>query len=223
MKLETTNTFLRSFAEFHASVARAGMYNSLAQTLLKIAAPGAPDFYQGAELWDFNLVDPDNRRPVDFAKRRASLASLTTEREGDLTELVSWLIANPQDGRIKLYLTSRALQFRRDRQALFAEGDYLPLTARGQKESHVIAFARAAADQTAVVVTGRFFTRLGDLSQPPMGSKVWGESVLKMDHASAAGTYRDAFTGRLIYAEAELPLAQDFAHLPVALLERVKE
>jgi (1->4)-alpha-D-glucan 1-alpha-D-glucosylmutase len=79
MKLEKTNTFLRSFAEFHAPVARAGMYKLLPQTLLKIAAPSVPDFYQGAELWDFNLVDPDNRRPVDFAKRRASLASLTTE------------------------------------------------------------------------------------------------------------------------------------------------
>ena len=223
LKLEKTNHFLRSFAEFHAPVARAGMYNSLAQTLLKITSPGVPDFYQGAELWDFNLVDPDNRRPVDFAKRRASLASLATDDEGDLTELVSRLVANPQDGRIKLYLTSRALRFRRARQALFAEGDYLPLTARGQKESHVIAFARAAANQTAVVVTGRFFTRLGDLRQPPTGSGVWGESVVEMDHASAAGTYRDVFTGRLIRAESELPLAQVFAHLPVALLERVKE
>jgi (1->4)-alpha-D-glucan 1-alpha-D-glucosylmutase len=223
LELEKTNHFLRSFAEFHAPIARAGIYNSLAQTLLKITSPGVPDFYQGAELWDFNMVDPDNRRPVDFAKRRASLASLATDDDGDLTELVSRLIANPQDGLIKLYLTSRALRFRRACQALFAEGDYLPLTARGQKEGHIVAFARAAANQTVVVVTGRFFTRLGDLSQPPTGSVVWGESVVEMDHASAAGTYRDVFTGRLIRAEAELPLAQVFAHLPVALLERVKE
>jgi (1->4)-alpha-D-glucan 1-alpha-D-glucosylmutase len=228
MKLEMTNRFLMSFAEFHAPVARAGMYNSLAQTLLKIAAPGVPDFYQGAELWDFSLVDPDNRRPVDFANRRASLASLTMEDEGDLTELVSRLIANPQDGRIKLYLTSRALRFRRARQALFAEGAYLPLTARGQKESHLIAFARAAANQTVVVFAGRFFTRLGNLSQPPTGSGVWGESVVELDHASAAGLYREVFTGRLIRAGrggagVELPLAQAFAHLPVALLEPVKE
>jgi (1->4)-alpha-D-glucan 1-alpha-D-glucosylmutase len=228
MKLETTNNFLRSFAEFHAPVARAGMYNSLAQILLKIAAPGVPDFYQGAELWDFNLVDPDNRRPVDFVKRRASLASLTTEDESDLTELVSQLIANPQDGRIKLYLTSRALRFRRARQALFAEGSYLPLTARGQKESHLIAFARAAANQSAVVVTGRFFTQLARLSQPPTGNEVWGETALELNHASAAGLYRDVFTGRLIRAEetgagVELRLAQVFTHLPVALLVRVGE
>jgi (1->4)-alpha-D-glucan 1-alpha-D-glucosylmutase len=227
MKLEKTNRFLRSFAEFHAPIARAGMYNALAQTLLKIAAPGIPDFYQGTELWDFNLVDPDNRRPVDFAKRRALLASLPADGDGDLVELVNQLIANPQDGRIKLYLTNRALRFRRNNQELFAEGDYLPLTARGQKENHVIAFARAAADQSAVIVTGRFFTRLGDLDQPPTGSGVWGDTAVALNHESAAW-YRDVFTGQRIHAKradgrVELPLAQVFAHLPVALLERVKE
>ncbi len=225
LKLEMSNRFLRSFAEFQAPVARAGMYNSLAQTLLKIAAPGVPDFYQGAELWDFNLVDPDNRRPIDFAKRRALLASLPADDDGDLTELVSQLVANPQDGRIKLYLTNRALRFRRRRQALFAEGDYLPLTARGQKADHVIAFARASANQTVVVVTGRFFTRLGDPNQPPTGGGVWGDTAVALNYESGAGWYRDVFTGQRIRAEragggVELPLAQVFAHLPVALLER---
>ena len=226
MKLEKSNGFLRSFAEFHAPIARAGIYNALAQTLLKITAPGVPDFYQGTELWDFNLVDPDNRRPVDFARRHELLTSLAPN-DGDLTELVSRLIANPKDGRIKLYLTSRALRFRRERQPLFAEGAYLPLAASGQKESQVIAFARASADQTAVVVTGRFFTRLGDLDQPPTGSEVWGDSAVALNYESAAGLYRDVFTGRLIRAErigdgVELPLAQVFAHLPLALLERMK-
>jgi (1->4)-alpha-D-glucan 1-alpha-D-glucosylmutase len=228
LKLERANRFPKAFAEFHAAIVRAGVYNSLAQTLLKIASPGAPDFYQGVELWDLSLVDPDNRRPVDFAKRRELLASLSADDERDQTELVSRLIANPQDGRIKLYLTSRALRFRRACQALFAEGSYMPLAARGQKESHVIAFARVLREQAAVVVTGRFFTRLGDLNQPPTGSGVWGDSTLALNHTSAAELYRDVFTGRLIRAEhggagVELPLAQVFAHLPVALLERVKE
>ena len=228
MKLEKTNCFLRSFAEFHAQIARAGMYNALSQTLLKIGAPGVPDFYQGAELWDFSLVDPDNRRPVDFAKRRESLASLPANDDGDLIELLGQLVTNPLDGRIKLYLTSRALRFRRERQALFAEGDYLPLVARGQKESHVIAFARVLREQAAVVVTGRFFTRLGDLNQPPTGSDVWGDSAVALNYVSAAGLYQDVFTGQRIRAEhsgagVELALAQVFAHLPVALLERVRE
>ncbi len=228
MKLEKTNRFLRSFAEFHAQFARAGMYNALSQTLLKIATPGAPDFYQGAELWDFSLVDPDNRRPVDFAKRRESLASLPANDDGDLIELLSQLVTNPQDGRIKLYLTSRALRFNRSRQALFAEGDYLPLAARGRKESHVIAFARVLREQTVVAVTGRFFTRLGDLNQPPTGTGVWGDTAVALNYVSASGLYQDVFTGQRIRAErggagVELPLAQVFAHLPVALLERVEE
>jgi (1->4)-alpha-D-glucan 1-alpha-D-glucosylmutase len=228
MKLERTNRFLRSFAEFHAQIARAGMYNSLAQTLLKITSPGVPDFYQGTELWDFNLVDPDNRRPVDFAKRREALASLPADDDGDPAEFVSRLIANPRDGRIKLYLTSRALRLRRARQALFAEGAYLPLAARGQKENHVVAFARVLREQVAVVVTGRFFTRLGDMNQSPTGSGVWGDSTVALNYTSAAGLYRDLFTGRQIRAErigaeVELPLAQAFSHLPLTLLERVKQ
>jgi (1->4)-alpha-D-glucan 1-alpha-D-glucosylmutase len=111
---------------------------------------------------------------------------------------------------------------------LFAEGDYLPLAARGQKENHVIAFARASANQTALVMTGRFFTRLCDQNQPPTGSGVWGDSAVALNYVSAAGVYRDIFTGQRIRAErtsagVELPLAQVFAHLPVALLENVKE
>ncbi|MGH9768276.1 MAG: malto-oligosyltrehalose synthase [Blastocatellia bacterium] len=228
LKLEMDNRFLKAFAEFHAPIVRAGIYNALAQTLLKITAPGVPDFYQGTELWDFNLVDPDNRRPVDFAKRRELLASLPADDDGDLIEPVSRLIANPRDGRIKLYLTSRALRFRRGRQALFSEGDYLPLAARGPKESHVVAFARVLREQVAVVVTGRFFTRLGDLNQPPAGADVWGDSTVALNYVSADGLYREVFTGqriRVVRANAgvELPLAQVFAHLPLALLERVKE
>lgn len=228
LKPEKANPFLKAFAEFHAPIVRAGIYNSLAQTLLKITSPGAPDFYQGAELWDLSLVDPDNRRSVDFAKQRELLASLPTEDEGDPTELISRLTADPRDGLIKLYLTSRALRFRRARPALFAEGCYLPLAARGEKGNHVIAFARALGKQAAVVVTGRFFTRLGDLNQPPTGREVWGDSDLALNHTSIGGLYRDVFTGRLIRAGydgagVEIPLAEVFAHLPVALLERLRE
>ncbi len=198
LKPGNANRFLKLFAEFHAPIARCGIYNSLSQTLLKITAPGVPDFYQGTELWDFSLVDPDNRRPVDFAKRRESLASLPPDGDEDQIEFVSRVNANPQDGRIKLYLTNRALRFRRGRQSLFAEGDYQPLAAQGPRENHVIAFARTNAEQTAVVIAGRFFTRLGDMIQTPTGSDVWGDSSVVLDNLSAAGLYRDAITGQLI-------------------------
>src|SRR5262249_55510889 len=127
LKPEKTNRFLKTFTEFHGPIARAGMFNSLVQTLLKITAPGVPDFYQGTELWDFSLVDPDNRRPVDYALRQKLLVSLPANNHGDRTTLVRQFLANPRDGRIKLYLTSRALRFRRDHQDLFATGNYLPL------------------------------------------------------------------------------------------------
>jgi (1->4)-alpha-D-glucan 1-alpha-D-glucosylmutase len=231
LKPDKANRFLNTFSEFLAPILRAGIYNSLAQTLLKIASPGAPDFYQGTELWDLSLVDPDNRRPVDFAKRRLLLASLSLkneeEDEGSLTEIVSRLISDPWDGRIKLYLTSRALRFRRARQALFAEGSYLPLAARGRKENHVIAFARILRERIVVIVTGRFFTRLGAPNQPPTGGGIWGDSSVALDYPASDGLYRDVLTGRLIRAERDgagidLPLGQVFAHLPVAMLERVK-
>ncbi len=228
LKPDRTNRFLKAFDTFQAPVARAGIYNALAQTLLKITAPGVPDFYQGTELWDLNLVDPDNRRQVDYASRRILLDSLVAAGSGDLTTLVSRLVACPEDGRIKLYLTNRTLRFRGDHQSLFAEGDYLPLVARGQKENHVIAFARVLREQAALVVSGRFFTRLGDVNQPPTGSAVWGDTTVTLDHESAYGWYRDVITGQRVRtkrngAGIELPLAQVFAHLPLALLERVKE
>jgi (1->4)-alpha-D-glucan 1-alpha-D-glucosylmutase len=105
---------------------------------------------------------------------------------------------------------------------LFAEGNYLPLASRGKKEGHVIAFARMLRERIAVIVTGRFFSRLGDLNHPPTGNEVWGDSSVALDFPGAAGLYRDALTGRLIHAGASLPLAEVFAHLPLALLERVK-
>src|SRR5262249_10518602 len=225
---EKPNRCLKAFSEFHAPIARAGMFNSLAQTLLKITAPGVPDFYQGTELWDFSLVDPDNRRPVDYALRQKLFASLPADDDGDRTTFVRRLLTNPQDGGIKLYLTSRALRFRRAHQDLFAIGDYRPLNARGQKENHVISFARISGDQTVVVATGRFFTRLGDTKQLPLGSDVWGDTAVTLEHELTPVWYRDILTGQQVRAEhngsgIELPLAQVFAHLPLALLEQVKE
>ena len=226
LKPEKTNRFLKAFSEFHAPIARAGIFNSLAQTLLKITAPGVPDFYQGTELWDFSLVDPDNRRPVDYALRRKLLASFPQDDQIDLATFVLQLLAHPRDGRIKLYVTSRALRFRRNRQDLFAKGTYLPLASHGQRENHVLSFARTLGDQNVLILAGRFFTRLGDAKQLPIGKEAWGDTVVTLHHAFAAGWYRNIFTGERVHAEQkgneiELSLAQAFAHLPVALLEQV--
>lgn len=222
------NDFLRDFCEFQAGVARAGVFNSLAQTLLKITAPGIPDFYQGSELWDFNLVDPDNRRPVDYEQRRNLLAALKNAlREASdfsaRAKLIEQLTAHPDDGRIKLYVTNRALCFRRSHRDLFLHGNYLPLATSGALQDHVIAFARSLGDQKVIVATGRFFTRLLT-SGLPVG-QVWEGNTLELSD-EFAGCYRNVLTGQQSCAEKHgdsyvLPMADSFAHLPIALLERI--
>src|SRR3989440_238546 len=153
------NKFLATFLPVVKEIACLGAINSLAQTLLKITSPGVPDVYQGTEIWDFSLVDPDNRRPVNFAERREILNDLEAQSSsGDLLSLCSDLLANYSNGRIKLWTTMRALQFRRDNPELFRASPYLPIDAIGEKQEHVISFAREASsapvsgDQTMVIV-----------------------------------------------------------------------
>src|SRR6185437_2185939 len=160
LKPDPENTFLADFVSFRRSIAMAGILNSLSQTLIKAGSPGVPDFYQGTELWDYNLVDPDNRRPVDFAIRRAMLEEIIHEADRDRVKLVEKLIASPHDGRIKMYVIHRVLQFRRDHPELFATGAYAPLEAAGEYARHVVAFARRVERESVIVVAGRFFTSL---------------------------------------------------------------
>jgi (1->4)-alpha-D-glucan 1-alpha-D-glucosylmutase len=118
------NEFLETFIPFQRKVAYYGIFNSLSQTLIKITSPGVPDFYQGAELWDLNLVDPDNRRPVDFSTRRSLLRNITEETQADLLSLVSSLLRGREDGRIKLFLISTALETGSD-MVIFSKGAHI--------------------------------------------------------------------------------------------------
>ncbi len=120
-----------------------GALNSLAQALLKLTIPGVPDIYQGNEMFDFSLVDPDNRRPVDYPLRQRALEDLLErKRSGDLTALCRELLGNYRDGRIKLWTTVEALLFRRDNPELLTQGSYRALAASGAADQHVVAFAR---------------------------------------------------------------------------------
>src|SRR5262249_30913368 len=124
--------FLDELLAFQRRVAFFGYFNSLAQVLLKLTCPGVPDLYQGTELWDFSLVDPDNRRPIDYRTRREVLAELRHRIAGaghDLTGLTDELLAGLPDGRIKLFLVHQTLSFRRAYPEVFARGEYLPLEA----------------------------------------------------------------------------------------------
>jgi len=221
------NQFPGEFRRFVETLVHAGMWNSLSQTLLKVASPGVPDFYQGSELWSFSLVDPDNRRPVDYGKRRCLLERLRALEAQNMERLLAYLMEHPKDGAVKLYVTSRALQFRKAHRLLFSKGSYVPLHGAGDRQGHIVAFARMLGYHTTVAVAGRYFMRLGAGSRSPLGESAWGDSVLVLRRELGQSVYRDVFTHRLLEVESRrgrpvLPLAKIFSHLPVALLEGVE-
>jgi (1->4)-alpha-D-glucan 1-alpha-D-glucosylmutase len=164
--------FLREVSAFVTRIGRAGALNSLQQTVLRLASPGIPDLYQGTELWDFSLVDPDNRRPVDFAKREAWLAQTPP----------SEFLANWHDGRVKLAVVQRVLALRAHLPELLSQGTYLALEVRGTQASNVIAFARRHGNAWAVVVASRLAAGLldedGDL--PMVDPANWGDTAIAM-------------------------------------------
>jgi (1->4)-alpha-D-glucan 1-alpha-D-glucosylmutase len=221
---ERSAAFIEDLSEFVRMPTRAGLLNSLSQTLLKTTAPGVPDFYQGTELWSFTLVDPDNRRQVDYEQRRSLLASMHEAGAGDTSAFVNELLERPEDGRVKMYVTSRALNFRRERAELFSRGRYLPLNARGRRAGNVIAFARARGEEACVAIAARFFTRLGVGFEGSLAlsAEAWGDTTLPLDE-SGAGRWRDAFTGREFDANegGALRLSEVLSPLPVALLSRI--
>jgi (1->4)-alpha-D-glucan 1-alpha-D-glucosylmutase len=220
-------TFMEELERFVAPLVPAGFVNSLAQTLLKLTAPGVPDIYQGTDLWDFSLVDPDNRRPVDFARRRKALAELQQSLEASgIQELVKELIRNPGDGRIKLFLIQQTLQFRREHPGLFQEGSYVPVLATGPQAKHVCAFARTMGGATAIVVVPRLVMGLtAGQGGPPVGEAIWQDTQLVLPKAQAGRAFQDVFTGKVLCADANsatasLRLADVLSTLPVALLAR---
>ncbi|MGB9803784.1 malto-oligosyltrehalose synthase, partial [Desulfofundulus sp.] len=219
---EEGNGFLKDFLEFQKIIAFYGALSSLAQVLLKITSPGVPDFYQGTELWNFSLVDPDNRRPVDFPLRVRLLSELQErEKQCGPLSLAEELLSTWPDGRLKLYLTYKALHFRRNHRRLFQAGEYIPLAATGPRHRHVCAFARRAGDDLFLVAVPRLLAQLTPHPtelKPPLGEKIWGETALAMPF-QAAGHWTNVFTGERIQTEGEnLPLAKVFSHFPVALL-----
>jgi (1->4)-alpha-D-glucan 1-alpha-D-glucosylmutase len=216
------NLFPVEVAELARRMARFGFLNSLAQTLCKLTAPGMPDIYQGNELWDWSLVDPDNRRPVDYELRRRLLADVKAWSPENLPVA----LASLEDGRCKLYVTFKALQFRRTNEALFRDGSYVALRASGEYATHVIAYARKLGDQLAIVVVPRLTARLlGAREMLPLGVEVWAETRVEIP-ARVCGTVdrlRNVLTGESVSFSGEgderhLRLADLLTSFPVALL-----
>jgi (1->4)-alpha-D-glucan 1-alpha-D-glucosylmutase len=188
--------FLDDFRQFQKKVAYFGMINGLSQTLLKIASPGVPDFYQGSEVWDLRLVDPDNRGPVDFARRAAALDSLARADAADAGQTLHDLVEHWRDGCIKLYLVWKAIRFRRDHADLFRDGEFIPLRSAGTYSRNVSAFLRRQAGSWAlaaiplwpsqVPAKGKGLFNWGDtrLTLPPESPLEWN-NILAPGKASA--------------------------------------
>lgn len=219
--------FLQDFQDFQRTIRHYGLLNSLSQTLLKITSPGVPDVYQGTELWDFSLVDPDNRRPVDYERRRQMLTDLKREiqeAESDLPSLARRLVETKEDGRVKLYVVWRALQCRREGPGLFREGAYLPIETTGARRDHLCGFVRQKEGRSAVVVVPRLLASL--LPQPgalPLGRDAWDDTRLLLPGLAPRTRLRDVFTGVERVAadengQAVLDAADALAHFPLALL-----
>ena len=182
------NAFLESLRSFQTEVKKYGVYNSLSQLLIKIASPGVPDFYQGSELWDLSLVDPDNRRPVDYEKRSQLLADMQTQWQSDPAALVQALLNSLEDGgwedgRLKLFLAYRGLAARQKFAALFTKGDYMPLKVMGTHADRVIAFARQWEEKMVVAIAPRFFAGLVSSEVLPVGTDVWGDTAIELPAA----------------------------------------
>lgn len=222
-----SNVFLQEFLPLQRRIARTGMFNSLSQQLLKLTSPGVPDIYQGMELWDLSLVDPDNRRPVDYPKRRKMLDEMQTWcslDEKDLSKHLAALTENMEDGRIKLYVTWRTLKFRRQHPALFQLGKYLPLSISGPKAEHLIAFSRQHEKTSAVTVVPRLCGRLlGEKYISPADRYLWDGTRIKVESSFCSSGLQNLFTKeRLspgnIDGELYLEAADLLGNFPVALL-----
>jgi (1->4)-alpha-D-glucan 1-alpha-D-glucosylmutase len=216
--------FLASFVPFQRRVAHVGMINALAQLVLKLTSPGVPDFYQGSELWDLSLVDPDNRRPVDFASRQALLDRLSPVlarlEAGDVVDRqVNELIDGWPDARIKLFVTTCGLRFRRQHPELLLKGDYQPLDAEGPFAGHLVAFSRRDESGTLLAIVPRLIQSLTtDSSSLPRGLATWETTHILLPQW-AAHRYRHMLTGEIVHPHnGRLLAAETFRTSPVAWL-----
>src|SRR5690606_30568226 len=200
--------FLIDVQAFVDSILDCGLYGALSQTLLKFTSPGVPDLYQGQELWDFSLVDPDNRRPVDYQKRKQLLSevqSCVSSDEGRRA-LAQQLATNPRDDRAKLLVTWTALEFRRN-WPLLEDSEYIPLEVHGAYAAHICAFAwrvqNDATSRTAIIVAPRMLTTLARSTgtQIPCGLPVWQDTTVSLEGLPIGGRYRNLMTGQQVGSE----------------------
>ncbi|AFZ19459.1 malto-oligosyltrehalose synthase [Allocoleopsis franciscana] len=213
-----SNEFMKEFLPFQKWVAGYGIFNSLSQVLLKYTAPGVPDTYQGTEFWDLSMVDPDNRRPVDYQQRISCLQEIKQKLQTDSLKLIEELLSNQEDGRIKLFLTYRALQARKENLTVFQKGDYLPLNVTGTFKDHIVAFARRHGETTAIAIAPRFLTSLIEPGALPLGESVWQDTRIELPQGMPK-SWTDTISLQAFSEDGIVSIGKALQHFPVALLK----
>lgn len=213
--------FLNDFRPFQRQIAYYGMVNSLAQLLLKITSPGVPDFYQGSELWDLRLVDPDNRGPVDFDGRISKLALIEQKQTTDPQNLIPDLVSRWHTGCIKLFLMQKAIRFRSQNAALFEEGDFAPLEAAGERSQNIVSFMRRRQGSQVLIAVPRWLSQLSETSSPRQEAD-WKDTLLLLPSGSPSN-WTSVITGEDLAASDQagkkaLRAGSMFQNFPVALL-----
>jgi (1->4)-alpha-D-glucan 1-alpha-D-glucosylmutase len=213
------NLFFERLAEAAQTVGWLGMLNSLSITAIKLTSPGVPDIYQGNELWDWSLVDPDNRRAVDYETRRSLLARLPRADHATADEVVE-LFRKPHDGRVKLYVIATLLGYRKENPDVFASAGYTPVHANGLRQANLLAFARTRAGGGLVTVATRLHASLGIAEgQLPCGEAVWGDTTVALPFLKEGLELRHLLTGRRYTVRGGmLTAAEILGDVPVATL-----
>ena len=222
LKPGSGNLFLEDFLSFQKKIAEYGMLNGLAQALIKMTSPGVPDFYQGCDLWDLRLVDPDNRGPVNFNHREALLAEIEKGSAKDPLSFSRELLENWRDGRIKLYLIWKILNLRRKHPRVFLDGEFLPVKIAGKRESNVVGYARHAGNDWIMAAVPRWLARAKASLTSPRIQAFWSGSNIVLPE-KAPQSWSNVLTGETVDAKRphgprQLPLSEIFGNFPVAVL-----
>ncbi len=211
------NKFLMDFMSFQKMVSFYGIFNSLSQTLLKIASPGLPDFYQGSEFWELTLVDPDNRRPVDYSIRTWLINEMKSREPENLLNLIAEVLASKEDGRIKLFLMYKALAARTKNRIIFERGEYVPLETEGTYKNNIIAFVWKHKPEWVLVAVPRFLTEVVQENQSPLGRDVWEDTQIVLPK-DAPSRWIHQITGVALERDKALSAGDIFEHFPCGLL-----
>ncbi len=217
LKPSKGNKFLELFIPFQRKIAHYGIFNSLSQVLIKITSPGIPDFYQGSELWDLNLVDPDNRRPVDYNKRKKILKKIEEKWKKDALLLINEFVSSKENGSIKLFIIFRALKTRIEKKDVFMKGEYIPIEIEGKYRNNIIAFVRKFEDLCSITVAPRFLTDVVCEDEYPVGLKIWDDTRLLLPE-NIPSLWKDIFTNKEISGERSLLVGEVFQYLPLSLI-----